>query len=305
MLTSCLGGVHVNRELLQLSSHSSVSAREVLKESEAAILYSQLRHMTRQPLAVLGDCKLSMWFPHAAAWGHQGCVGNLACPRYSSRTSPVTIVCSHGRKDWERRASLWDSLRSGLLKTSCPPSSESPVVEDEDDPGPETDEVVLVEKVQKDGTIERIVFASGADVDVFELERLCTKVGWPWRPPSKVEAALRNSYLVASLHVHRITPPTEEGGEAVEKRELIGMARATSDHAFNATIWDVLVNPLFQGQGLGKALVEQMVRSLLRRDIGNITLFADAQVVDFYKTLGFQADPEGIKGMLWVKNAKS
>jgi len=32
----------------------------------------------------------------------------------------------------------------------------------------------------------------------------------------------------------------------MEKRELIGMARATSDHAFNATIWDVLVDPLYQ-----------------------------------------------------------
>jgi len=32
----------------------------------------------------------------------------------------------------------------------------------------------------------------------------------------------------------------------LEKRELIGMARATSDHAFNATIWDVLVDPLYQ-----------------------------------------------------------
>lgn len=32
----------------------------------------------------------------------------------------------------------------------------------------------------------------------------------------------------------------------IEKRELIGMARATSDHAFNATIWDVLVDPLYQ-----------------------------------------------------------
>lgn len=57
-----------------------------------------------------------------------------------------------------------------------------------------------------------------------------------------------------------------------------GLARATSDHAFNATIWDVLVDPAYQGQGLGKALVEQMVRSLLRRNIDNITLFADAQV---------------------------
>ncbi len=37
------------------------------------------------------------------------------------------------------------------------------------------------------------------------------------------------------------------------------------------------------------------VRSLLRRNIDNITLFADAQVVDFYKQLGFESDPDGIK----------
>ncbi len=54
-----------------------------------------------------------------------------------------------------------------------------------------------------------------------------------------------------------------------------------------------------QGQGLGKALVEQMVRALLRRDISNITLFADPKVVDFYKQLGFEADPDGISGMFW------
>ena len=52
-------------------------------------------------------------------------------------------------------------------------------------------------------------------------------------------------------------------------------------------------------QGLGKALVEQLVRTLLRKDITNITLFADAKVVDFYQQLGFEADPEGIKGMFW------
>ena len=52
-------------------------------------------------------------------------------------------------------------------------------------------------------------------------------------------------------------------------------------------------------QGLGKALVEQMVRRLLRQGIGNITLFADAHVVPFYQRMGFEADPEGIKGMFW------
>jgi hypothetical protein len=67
-------------------------------------------------------------------------------------------------------------------------------------------EVVLVEKVQTDGTVEKIVFASGAEVDVYELELLCDKVGWPRRPPSKVAAALRNSYMVASLHLYRQPP---------------------------------------------------------------------------------------------------
>jgi hypothetical protein len=34
-------------------------------------------------------------------------------------------------------------------------------------------------------------------------------------------------------------------------------------------------------------------------DISNVTLFADPQVVDFYRRLGFVQDPEGIKGMFW------
>jgi len=34
--------------------------------------------------------------------------------------------------------------------------------------------------------------------------------------------------------------------EGNEQKILIGMARATSDHAFNATIWDVLVDPGYQ-----------------------------------------------------------
>lgn len=44
------------------------------------------------------------------------------------------------------------------------------------------------------------------------------------------------------------------------------------------------------------------MRSLLRLDISNITLFADAKVTDFYGAMGFKADPEGIKGMFFYPN---
>lgn len=75
--------------------------------------------------------------------------------------------------------------------------------------------------------------------------------------------------------------------------------KETPKKAFLGDCRDVLIDPEYQGQGLGKALVEQLVRTLLRQDIGNITLFADSKVVDFYQRLGFAADPEGIKGMFW------
>ncbi|URE07854.1 N-acyltransferase [Musa troglodytarum] len=193
------------------------------------------------------------------------------------------------------RASFWDSIKSGFLKNN----NSTQVVEppstfmEEEDPFPQ--DIVLLEKTQPDGTFEQIIFSSAGDVDVYDVQALCDKVGWPRRPLTKIAASLKNSYLVATLHLICRSP----GTEGIDQKQLIGIARATSDHAFNATIWDVLVDPSYQGQGLGKALVEQLIRVLLQRDIGNITLFADNKVVDFYKNLGFEADPEGIKGMFW------
>ncbi|KAJ8533749.1 hypothetical protein K7X08_007073 [Anisodus acutangulus] len=90
-----------------------------------------------------------------------------------------------------------------------------------------------------------------------------------------------------------------KNAEGNGEKKLIDMARATSDHAFNATIWDVLVDPSYQGQGLGRVLIEKLIKTLLQRDIGNISLFADSKVVEFYRNLGFEPDPEGIKGMFW------
>ncbi|KAH0760200.1 hypothetical protein KY290_023693 [Solanum tuberosum] len=188
------------------------------------------------------------------------------------------------------RRGLCQFGKNNTIQVIDTPSSEE---EEEEEPLPE--EFVLVEKTQPDGTVEQIIFSSGGDVDVYDLQDLCDKVGWPRRPLSKLAAALKNSYIVATLHSRKFSSGEEGNGE----KKLIGMARATSDHAFNATIWDVLVDPSYQGQGLGKVLIEKLIRTLLQRDIGNISLFADSKVVEFYRNLGFEPDPEGIKGMFW------
>jgi GNAT superfamily N-acetyltransferase len=134
----------------------------------------------------------------------------------------------------------------------------------------------------------RIFFSNERTIDLYELEELCDAVGWARRPLRKVRKALDHSFLVASMWEVR-----------GNRRRLIGFARATSDHAFNATIWDVVIHPSFQSKGLGKALMKYMIKQLRSEDISNITLFADPQVIDFYRRLGFILDPEGIKGMFW------
>ncbi|MTJ06372.1 MULTISPECIES: GNAT family N-acetyltransferase [unclassified Anabaena] len=135
---------------------------------------------------------------------------------------------------------------------------------------------------------DQIVFSTERDIDLYELEELCDAVGWSRRPLRKVKKAIEHSFLVASMWQIR-----------GNKKRLIGFARATSDHAFNATIWDVVVHPDFQSRGLGKALMKYVLKKLRSEEISNVTLFADPHVVDFYKTMGFMPDPEGIKGMFW------
>lgn len=134
----------------------------------------------------------------------------------------------------------------------------------------------------------RIFFSTDREIDLYELEELCDAVGWSRRPLRKVKKAIQFSFLVVSMW--------EQKGAS---KRLVGFSRATSDHAFNATIWDVVIHPDFQSKGLGKALMRQMIKKLRSEDISNITLFADPQVVEFYRGLGFMQDPEGIKGMFW------
>ena len=134
----------------------------------------------------------------------------------------------------------------------------------------------------------RVFFSTDREIDLYELEELCDSVGWARRHIRKVKKAIECSFLVVTMW--------EIKGN---RRRLVGFARATSDHAFNATVWDVVIHPNLQSKGLGKALMQYIIRKLRHSDISNITLFADPQVVDFYRRLGFVLDPEGIKGMFW------
>jgi len=150
------------------------------------------------------------------------------------------------------------------------------------------EDTLLVKHLNNKGEIKDIYLSTDTNINLHDLEQLCDAVGWVRRPLKKVKTAIDHSFLIIYLFYKQ-----------KEDKKLIGFARATSDKAFNATIWDVVIHPEFQGKGLGKVLMDQIIQQLRYKDISTITLFADPQVINFYRNLGFVTDPDGVKGMFW------
>ena len=135
------------------------------------------------------------------------------------------------------------------------------------------------------------VFSDSKPFDLIELEQLLQAVGWGRRPLRRVKRALDNSLLKVGLWQHDPKFP-----------RLIGFARCTGDGIIDATIWDVAINPVYQGYGLGKQLMSYLMRSLKREGISRVTLFADSDVIDFYKRQGWTLEPKGNKCAFWYAN---
>ena len=135
------------------------------------------------------------------------------------------------------------------------------------------------------------VFSNSKSFDLIELEQLLQAVGWGRRPLRRVKRALDNSLLKVGLWQHDSKFP-----------RLIGFARCTGDGIIDATIWDVAINPVYQGYGLGKQLMSYLMKSLKREGITRVTLFADSDVITFYKRQGWVLEPKGNKCAFWYSN---
>ena len=88
--------------------------------------------------------------------------------------------------------------------------------------------------------------------------------------PVQLLAALRNSHALVTARV---------------SGTLVGIGNAISDGHLVAYFPHLLVHPDFQGQGIGR----QMMQTLLAKYQGyhQLMLVADGQALDFYRRLGF------------------
>ncbi|MFO7593788.1 MAG: GNAT family N-acetyltransferase [Pseudomonadota bacterium] len=99
---------------------------------------------------------------------------------------------------------------------------------------------------------------------------------------SDIERALANSSFVIAAY-------------AADK--LVGFARAVSDGVMYAAVYDVIVHPDFQKQGIGKRLVENITKLCKESGVFSVHLFAAEGTEPFYNKAGFKARPQTMPGM--------
>lgn len=129
---------------------------------------------------------------------------------------------------------------------------------------------ILARSLRDTGSMREVNYSSSAE-GVAEGELSDFFVGWP-QPPSNAQ---RRQVL-------------EAASEVVIARDasgtLVGFITAVTDGVFAAYIPLLEVLPDFQGQGIGRALVDRMLGRL--QDCYMIDLVCDDSVVTFYEQLG-------------------
>ena len=87
---------------------------------------------------------------------------------------------------------------------------------------------------------------------------------------------------------------------AWEGKHLVGFGRATSVNVYRAVLWDVVVEQSHQRKGLGRRIVNSIVRSLLKSGVERIYLMT-THFEGFYERLGFSKE-DSQKLMLFKKS---
>jgi GNAT superfamily N-acetyltransferase len=88
---------------------------------------------------------------------------------------------------------------------------------------------------------------------------------------------------------------------AYDGDRLVGFGRLLSDGILHAMIYELIVLPEYQGQGIGGKILERLVERCKETGVRDIQLFCAAGKRAFYEKRGFVARPDDAPGMQYVR----
>jgi len=129
--------------------------------------------------------------------------------------------------------------------------------------------------------------------DKDEYFSLFVTTGWNGEygaSPDDLERANQNSWLTVS---------------AYDGDRLVGFGRVVTDFVLHAMIFDMIVLPDYQGQGIGTQILTRLVHRCLEHGIRDVQLFCAKGKRAFYEKNGFYARFDDAPGMQFKKERMS
>ncbi len=91
---------------------------------------------------------------------------------------------------------------------------------------------------------------------------------------------------------------------AYEGEQLIGFGRVLTDGVLHGMIYDLIVHPAYQRQGIGTQLLRKLVEWCQAAELGDIQLFCARGKRAFYEHNGFAARPDDAPGMQYREGSR-
>ena len=77
--------------------------------------------------------------------------------------------------------------------------------------------------------------------------------------------------------------------------KLVAMARAITDGVYKAMVFDVIVDPEHQGEGLGRRVMEELLAHPSLRGVQHVELYCLPELEPFYERWGFTGEIGGVR----------
>jgi ribosomal protein S18 acetylase RimI-like enzyme len=132
-----------------------------------------------------------------------------------------------------------------------------------------------------------VTFSEPCELDPAKLTRLFNQAPWAkGRAEADTKLMLENTDLIVC---------------AWDGERLVGFGRVLTDYVYRASIWDIIVDKAYQGQGIGTELVQ---RILNHPRLKRVELFwLCTRTPGFYEKLGFSSKEQ--TGMVWNRSKQA